>query len=225
MEGRSIKTSKQSIIIVVFFPKENWKHIGIVRHNSSLSDHLMRGDNLTSWLVPSRLQVTQEIQRRERWVPRKGAQGEMGREKTKEEDVVFSPSPFPSSSALPPCYIKTTGDESDLTSITVNHAVNVLETVERETPNRKARSCNGTWSLSLIKTITNSRNNVSVLLFRLTNGLTKRKVVLSTSKPGKWCPVISPPGSFATIQVRGLSFLLYGPTLSRTITFLSFFLR
>ena len=40
----------------------------------------------------------QEIQRRER----KSAQGEMGREKTKEEDVVFSSSPFPSSSALPP---------------------------------------------------------------------------------------------------------------------------
>ena len=32
-------------------------------------------------------------QRRERWVPRKGAQDEMGSEKTKEEDDVFSPSP------------------------------------------------------------------------------------------------------------------------------------
>ena len=44
LEGRSIKTSKQSII-VVFFPKENWNHIGIVHHNSSLSCHLMRGDH------------------------------------------------------------------------------------------------------------------------------------------------------------------------------------
>ena len=51
---------------------------------------------------------------RERWVPRKGAQGEMGREKTKEEDDVFTPSPFPSSSALAPCYIKTTGDVSGI---------------------------------------------------------------------------------------------------------------
>ena len=34
--------------------------------------------------------------------PRKGAQGHMGREKTKEEDVVFSHSPFPSSSVLQP---------------------------------------------------------------------------------------------------------------------------
>ena len=42
--------------------------------------------HIETWLVPSRLQVIQEIQRRERWVPRKGAQGEMGREKTKEED-------------------------------------------------------------------------------------------------------------------------------------------
>ena len=32
--------------------------------------------------------------------PRKGAQGHMGREKTKEEDDVFSHSPFPLSSVL-----------------------------------------------------------------------------------------------------------------------------
>ena len=46
--------------------------------------------------------------------PRKGAQGHMGREKTKEEDDVFS---LPiilcsSTSRAAMCYIKTTGDES-----------------------------------------------------------------------------------------------------------------
>ena len=42
------------------------------------------------------------IHHRERWVPRKGAQGEMGREKKQDFPVVFSPSPFPSSPAPPP---------------------------------------------------------------------------------------------------------------------------
>ena len=51
-------------------------------------------------------------ERREKWVPRKGVQGEMGREKAKE--VIFSSSPFPSSPAPLPhaqlfaaCYMKT----------------------------------------------------------------------------------------------------------------------
>ena len=57
-----------------------------------------RSRQVGSLLVPSRLH-TGEIQRRERWVLRTGAQGEMGREKMKE---VFSPSPFPLSPAPPP---------------------------------------------------------------------------------------------------------------------------
>ncbi len=65
------------------------------------------------------IQHAAKIQRRERWVPRKGAQGEMGRERAKKE--VFSPSFFPSAPALAPraraspfaaCYMKTTGDET-----------------------------------------------------------------------------------------------------------------
>ena len=59
---------------------------------------------------------------------------------------------------------------------TVNHAVNVLERVERDAPNQKARSCSGTLSLSLSKTTKNSWNKISVLLFWLTNGLTKRYI-------------------------------------------------
>ena len=47
----------------------------------------------------------------------------------------------------------------------VNHAVNVLERVERDTPNQKARSFSGTLSLSLPKTPKKSRNKISVLLF------------------------------------------------------------
>ena len=47
----------------------------------------------------------------------------------------------------------------------VNDAVNVLERVERDAPNQKARSCSGTLSLSLPKTPKKSRNKISVLLF------------------------------------------------------------
>ena len=52
----------------------------------------------------------QEIQRRERWLPRKGAHGEMGREKTKEE--VFPIILCSSISRAVACYIKGTEDES-----------------------------------------------------------------------------------------------------------------
>lgn len=46
-----MKTSKQSIITVVFFPKEYWKHWGIVCHNSSLSGQYIKGESLISMVV------------------------------------------------------------------------------------------------------------------------------------------------------------------------------
>ena len=48
LDERSMKISKQSIMIVVLVPKEYWKHIGIVRQNSSCSGQVINGESLTS---------------------------------------------------------------------------------------------------------------------------------------------------------------------------------
>ena len=49
--GRSIKTSKQSIITIIFFPNEYWKQRRVVAHKASLSGHKIRGDGLISMAI------------------------------------------------------------------------------------------------------------------------------------------------------------------------------
>ena len=49
--GFTQKTSKQSIMMAVLFPNENLKHWGMVFQSSSLSGHLISGDNRTSMMT------------------------------------------------------------------------------------------------------------------------------------------------------------------------------